>query len=174
MLRDVRDARAAYTRSLLAAIVESTDDAVIAKTTSGVITQWNRGAERLYGFAPSEAVGRRIDLIVPSELAGEEDMILDRVAAGRRVEDFETVRVCKDGARVDVSLTVSPIVDETGRIVGASSISRNIGGRKRLEAELQFLADHDPLTELFNRRRFEQELERELAVARRHGRRGRC
>jgi PAS domain S-box-containing protein len=120
-------------RARLAAIVASSDDAIVSKTLDGIITSWNLGAERIFGWAEEEAVGRHITLIVPPERHAEEEDVLARLRRGERVDHFETVRVTKDGRPVDVSITVSPIRDGTGRIVGASKIARDISERRRLE-----------------------------------------
>ncbi len=117
----------------LAAIVESCDDAIVGKTLDGIITSWNRGAERLFGYSASEAVGRSILLIVPDERRGEETMILSRLCRGERIDHFETERVAKSGERIDVSVTVSPIRDARGTIVGASKVARDIRERRRIE-----------------------------------------
>ncbi len=117
-----------------AAIVESSDDAIIGKTLDGVITSWNRGAERLYGYRTRDAVGRSIGLIIPPELDDELPGILERIRQGEPVEPFETVRLRRDGTRVEVSVTVSPTRDSRGRIVGASTIARDITLRKEAEA----------------------------------------
>jgi PAS domain S-box-containing protein len=127
-------------RSRLAAIVESSDDAIVATTLGGVITSWNAGAERLYGIPPDEAIGRKINFLVPPDRAHELRSILQRERAGERVEHFETVRKRKDGSLVDVSLTVSPIFDAEGQIVGVSNIARDVSARKRAE-ELARRAD---------------------------------
>ena len=119
----------------LAAIVESSDDAIIGKTLEGIITSWNPGASRIFGYPEAEAVGRSVLLIVPPDRRQEEDEVLDRLERGEVIDHFETVRVTKDGRRIDVSLTVSPIRDASGRIVGASKIARDITERKRVEAE---------------------------------------
>lgn len=119
----------------LAAIVEGSEDAIVSKTLDGVITSWNRGAERIFGYTAGEAVGRPITLIIPPELHHQEVEVLGRVRRGQAVEHFETVRVRKDGQRVEISLTVSPVRDEAGRIVGASKIARDISERKRFERE---------------------------------------
>ena len=118
----------------LAAIVESSDDAIISKTLDGIITSWNRGAERMFGFSAVEAIGQSILLILPPDRRGEEDVVLAKIRAGEPVE-IETVRQRKDGAQLDISLTVSPVEDADGRIIGASKIARDIGTRKRDEAE---------------------------------------
>ncbi len=130
-------------RSELAAIVASSDDAIIGRTPDGVITSWNAGAEKLYGYSAAEVVGRSVDLLVPAECLDELDHILRRTLRGESIAQYETVRVRRDGSRVDVSLSVSPIRDAEGRVVGASSIARDITERKRVEAalsELQRLA----------------------------------
>ena len=121
---------------LLAAIVESSDDAIVSKSLEGVIPSWNSGAQRLFGWAPEEAIGRHISLIIPPERAAEETEILARLRRGERIEHFDTVRVRRNGEPIHVSLTVSPVRDETGRVVGASKIARDIGDRIRLEQTL--------------------------------------
>ena len=118
---------------LLAAIVDSSEDAIISKSAAAVITSWNAGAERLYGYTAAEAVGRPISMLLPPELAGEERRILDRILAGERVDHYETERVRKDGRRVWVSLTVSPLRDTGGTIVGASVIARDVTARRAME-----------------------------------------
>ena len=119
----------------LAAIVDSSDDAIVSKTLDGVITSWNRGAERIFGWTAAEAVGRHITMIIPRERWAEEDDVLARIRRGERVHHFETVRVTRDGRLLDISLTVSPIRDPEGRVVGASKIARDISERRRFEAE---------------------------------------
>lgn len=121
----------------LAAIVTSSDDAIVAKDLNGVITSWNEGAQRMFEFTPVEAVGQHVTLIIPPELHPEEDEILRRLRNGQRLEHYETVRVTKSGRPVHVSLTVSPIMDSKGRITGASKIARDITQRKRGEAALR-------------------------------------
>src|SRR5579871_6119043 len=110
----------------LAAIVESSDDAIVGKDLNSVITSWNRGAERLFGYSASEAIGQSIAIIIPEERIDEERFVMDRIRSGLRVESFETVRRRKNGTLVDVSLTVSPIRAASGEIVGASKIARDI------------------------------------------------
>ncbi len=134
--RDVTERnRAEQTRALLAAIVETSNDAVVSKLLDGTITSWNAGAERIFGYGPSEAIGQPIDLIIPRDRLGEEREILQRLGRGERIEHFETVRRAKDGRLLDLSLTISPVKDSTGRIVGASKIARDISDRKRADAE---------------------------------------
>jgi PAS domain S-box-containing protein len=117
----------------LAAIVESSDDAIVSKTLDGVITSWNHAAERMFGYAPAEAIGRNITLIIPPDRLEEETRVLASIRAGRRVEHFETIRVAKDGRQVAVSLTVSPVKDSSGRIIGASKVARDVSERRRGE-----------------------------------------
>jgi PAS domain S-box-containing protein len=119
----------------LAAIVDSSDDAIVSKTLDGTITSWNRAAERLFGYPAAEAVGRSIFLIIPHDRRQEEDLVLARIRAGIRVDHFETVRRRKDGSLLEVSLTVSPVRDGRGRIIGASKIARDITQRRRMERE---------------------------------------
>jgi PAS domain S-box-containing protein len=118
----------------LAAIVESSDDAIISKTLGGTITSWNRAAERIYGYRPEEAIGRPTSILAPLE-RDDEPTILERIASGQSIEQYETMRRTKDGRTIDVSLTVSPIKDTDGRIVGASTIARDVSDRKRSEVE---------------------------------------
>jgi len=127
----------AILQARLAAIIESSEDAIISKTLEGVIQTWNAGAERLFGYRAEEAVGRSITLIVPPERLDEEKDILARLSRGERIDHFETVRMTKDGGRVDISLTVSPIRDAGGRIVGASKVARDVTERRREEEALQ-------------------------------------
>jgi PAS domain S-box-containing protein len=130
--------RAAETaRAAFAAIVESTHDAVMSLDPSGLITSWNRGASRLYGYAPEEVIGRPSSILMPEDHADEFPRLMDAIRRGELLQDYETVRVAKDGRRVDVSLTISPIRNSRGEIVGASKIARDIGDRKRAEAALQ-------------------------------------
>lgn len=123
--------------ALLAAIVSSSDDAIISKTLDGIITSWNASAERLFGYTADEAIGQPMTLIIPPERRDEENEILQRIRSGRRVEHFETIRVAKDGRQVHVSLTISPVHDRQGRVIGASKVSRDISDRRRAAAEAQ-------------------------------------
>ena len=135
----------------LAEIVESSDDAIISQDLNGVITFWNAAAERIYGYTAAEAVGRPILLIIPAGRDHEEAEVLRRIRNGERVPPFDTVRRHKNGASIPVALTVSPICDTDGRVVGASKMARDISQRKRLEARNQFLVELDdavrPLTD---------------------------
>ncbi|MGH7725634.1 MAG: hybrid sensor histidine kinase/response regulator [Candidatus Eiseniibacteriota bacterium] len=149
LTRDVTDARKAHeTRELLSSIVQSSDDAIVSKTLEGIVLTWNSGAQRLFGYKPEEIVGRPITLIIPEELHEEERSILARLRRGERIDHYETVRVSKAGRRIDVSLTVSPIRDPSGRIIGASKVARDISCRKAAaeqirESETRFRAFAD-------------------------------
>ncbi len=118
------------------AIVDSTDDAIISKDLSGTITDWNPGAEKLFGYVAREVIGRSIQIIIPPERLNEESEILARIARGERIDHYETIRVCKDGRLINISTTISPIRDEGGNIIGASKIARDITERKRAELVL--------------------------------------
>jgi PAS domain S-box-containing protein len=124
-------------RARLAAIVESSDDAIISKTLDGTIRTWNKGAERIFGYTADEAVGKNITMLIPPDRIGEEAEIISRLTRGERIEHYETIRVCKNGACLDVSLTISPIRDSTGTVVGASKIARDVTARKRMEEALR-------------------------------------
>ena len=123
--------------ALLAAIVESSDDAIVSKTLEGQILSWNSGASRIFGYSSEEIIGRPITTIIPPELQEEERDILQRVRRGERIDHFDTIRVTKDGRRIPISLTVSPIRDPSGVIVGASKVARDISERKRVEELLR-------------------------------------
>ena len=128
-------ARLGDERARLAAIIDSSDDAIVSKSLDGVIASWNRGAERMFGWSADEAVGRHITLIIPEDRHSEEHEVLARIRRGETVDHFETVRVTKDGRLRNISLTVSPVKDATGRIVGASKIARDITDRRQAEDE---------------------------------------
>lgn len=121
----------------LASIVESSNDAIVSKSLEGVIQSWNRGAQRLFGYTPDEAIGSHISIIIPTERMGDEDIILTRICAGERVEHYETVRRKSDGELIHVSITVSPIRNKLGEVIGASKIARDISDRMKTERELQ-------------------------------------
>jgi PAS domain S-box-containing protein len=124
-------------RSRMAAIVESSDDAMISKNLDGVITSWNKGAVRLFGYSAEEAVGQHITFIIPPDHREEEAQILEQIRKGERVEHFETVRLRKDGTKINVSLTISPIKDSSGRVIGASKVARDITEQKEAERALR-------------------------------------
>lgn len=121
----------------LAAIVEGTDDAIISKTLDGIITSWNQAAERLYGYKAEEVIGKSVKILIPQDRWGEEIEIVDRVRQGEQVRHFETVRQTKDGRLIDISLTVSPLTDEHGTLIGISGIARDITARKWVDRELK-------------------------------------
>lgn len=123
----------------LAAIVELSDDAIVAKNLDGIITSWNAGAERLFGYAASEIIGQHITRLIPQDRWSEETKIISQIRSGERVDHYETIRQCKDGTLLEVSLTVSPIRDSHGKIVGASKIARDITERKRFEERQKLL-----------------------------------
>ena len=127
-------------RVMLAAIVESSEDAIVSKDLNGIIRSWNRGAERLFGYNPEEAVGRSITLIIPPELIEEERHILSQLRRGHRIEHFETIRVSKTGRRIHISLTISPVRDNEGRIIGVSKLARDITQIKRAQDVLAWAA----------------------------------
>jgi len=145
----------------LAAIVDSTDDAVIGKTLDGTILSWNKGAERIYGYAPDEVVGRPISVLIPADRADELPAILSRIARGERIDHYLTKRVRKDGVVLDISVTISPVQDATGKIVGASAIARDVTAQQyetkealRIREEFISVAAHElrtPLTTMFAR-----------------------
>jgi len=126
-------------RSRLAAVVESSEDAIISKTLDGIITTWNPGAQRVFGYAAEEVIGKSITLLIPAELQGEEPAILARLRAGERIEHYETTRVRKDGTHLHVSLTSSPVKNSRGVIIGGSKIARDITKQKEAEAALRLI-----------------------------------
>jgi len=158
---------------ILAAIVRDSDDAILSKTLDAVITSWNPGAERMYGYTAAEVIGKPVSILAPTDLANDIDSIMARIKMGERVHHYETVRKHKDGHLLDVSLTVSPIRDGQGRIVGASAIARDITAQRQAERDweerMSHLAYHDPLTGLPNRLLFNDRLAQALTTARRHG-----
>ncbi|HEY2105487.1 MAG TPA: PAS domain S-box protein, partial [Candidatus Binataceae bacterium] len=125
--------------ALLSAIIESSHDAIVSKTLDGIITSWNRAAETMFGYGAAEAVGRHITLIIPPERFAEEDYVIGQIRKGEKVDHFETIRQTKDGRRLNISLTVSPVRDSRGTVIGASKIARDITGQKALEREREAL-----------------------------------
>ncbi|HLY92389.1 MAG TPA: PAS domain S-box protein [Candidatus Angelobacter sp.] len=122
---------------LLAAIVESSDDAIVSKDLNGIVTSWNKAAERIFGWTAEEIIGKSVTTIIPLELHDDETRILAKLRAGERIDHFQTVRVRKGGERLDISLTISPIKDRTGRVIGAAKIARDITQQKRMESAIQ-------------------------------------
>ena len=137
-------------RTRLANIVEFSDDAMISKTLDGTITTWNGGAERLYGYTAKEAIGQNITLIIPPDRLSEEATILEQLRRAERDEPFETHRLRKDGTLVDISLTISPVKNSSGRVVGASKVARDIGEKKAAEKAIQ--QAHDRLESMVEQR----------------------
>lgn len=149
-------------QAFLAAIIDSSDDAIVGKTLDGVIRSWNKGAERIFGYTAKEAIGQHITLIIPKDRQQEEQEIIARLRRGKRIDHFETVRRAKDGTLLDLSLTISPIRDSKGKIIGASKVARDIRERKGLEQEKRTL--HKTLEQKV------EERTEELTVARREDR----
>lgn len=144
-LAEALRARAASENELqrLAAIVEGSDDAILSKDLNGVINSWNQGAERIFGYTPEEAIGKSVTILIPSDRQAEETMILQRIRKGERIDHFETLRRHKDGHLIDISLTISPIKNERGEVVGASKIARDISESKKAQEQLQRALDFD-------------------------------
>ncbi|MGC1299084.1 MAG: PAS domain S-box protein, partial [Alloacidobacterium sp.] len=135
--RDISDRRRLdNSRFRLAAIVDSADDAIISKDLNGIIESWNQGASRMFGYTPEEIIGQSILLLIPEERHYEEDEILRKLRAGERIEHYETTRARKNGDLVEVSVTISPIRNNEGKVIGASKIARDISDRKRMEKML--------------------------------------
>src|SRR5215831_1484050 len=126
-----------HQRALLAAIVDSSDDAIVSKTLEGRILSWNRGATRIFGYEPHEVIGKPITIIVPPDLHAEERQILDKLRRGERIDHFDTIRVTKDGRRIAISLTVSPVRAADGTVIAASKVARDISERKLAEQRLR-------------------------------------
>jgi PAS domain S-box-containing protein len=136
--RELAQQKAAHeARAFLAAVIESSDDAIVTKTLDGIITSWNQGAQRIFGYAADEVIGRPVSILIPEDKPNEEPAILQRLKRGEKIDHYETVRRRKDGTLLNISLTVSPIRDEAGKIIGASKIARDITERVRAEAALR-------------------------------------
>ena len=136
-ITDRKQAEAAMAQ--IASIVESSDDAIISKDLNGIIVSWNRGAEKLFGYTAAEVIGKPVVMLIPPDRVDEESQIIERIRRGGQIDHYETVRRCKEGREIDVSLTVSPIRDKTGKVIGASKIARDITERKRIEIEREIL-----------------------------------
>lgn len=122
-----------------AAVVESSDDAIVSKDLNGIITSWNRGAEQIFGYKPEEVIGKPVTILIPADHLNEEPGILERIRRGEHISQYETIRIRKDGTPLNISLTVSPIRDATGKIIGASKIARDITQRKKNETQISIL-----------------------------------
>src|SRR5688572_12660971 len=127
----------------MAAIVDSSDDAIVSKDLKGIVISWNRSAERMFGYTAAEILGKSIRTIIPADRQAEEDQVLAAIMRGDRVEHFETIRIRKDGRLIPISLTVSPVRDATGKIIGASKIARDISDRVAAQAEADRSKRHD-------------------------------
>jgi diguanylate cyclase (GGDEF)-like protein/PAS domain S-box-containing protein len=170
MAEDITRQKAAEeAQSRLVAIVEASDDAIMSETLDGIVTSWNRGAEQLYGYTAEEVIGERIDILEPEDRVGEIGTLIEGIGRGAPLRRVETRRRAKDGREIDVSLTISAIYDEAGKVIGSSAIARDITERKRAEATLEHQALHDSLTGLPNRTLLRDRLEQAI----RHGRRDR-
>jgi diguanylate cyclase (GGDEF)-like protein/PAS domain S-box-containing protein len=154
----------------LAAIVDSSDDAIVGKTLDGIIVSWNSGAEHIYGYTAEEVLGRPVSLLIPPGPDGKDEthLILERIRQGERIASYETVHRRKDGSFIDISLTISPVRNYTGKIIGASSISRDITEQKKMEETIRRQAYHDTLTGLPNRMLFFDRLTLEMAESNRN------
>jgi diguanylate cyclase (GGDEF)-like protein/PAS domain S-box-containing protein len=155
----------------VAAIVDSSFDAIISMTPDRRITSWNAAAENMYGYAGHEVIGRSVEIIVPPDRLAEFRTVYERLGRGEYVEPFETERMTKDGRRLEIALSLSPIKDQHGGVIGFSGIGRDITERRRTEDRIRHLALHDSLTSLPNRALFQDRLQQALAEARRHDRR---
>jgi diguanylate cyclase (GGDEF)-like protein/PAS domain S-box-containing protein len=168
-VRDLTDVRRVLElNGWLTAIVKSTGDAVVGLSSDGVIASWNPAAERLYGYAAQEVIGRSGEMLMPPERKHEQGYVRTRTLGGEVVAQLETDGLHKTGTKIPLAITASPIRDERDRVIGLAWIARDITERRRFEHELKFLADHDPLTGLFNRRRFAEELARQVCYVQRY------
>lgn len=161
--------RLEHRRSWLAMMVESSADAIIGKSLDGTIISWNPAAERLYGYSAPEAIGQPISFLLAPDQASDTVALLERVRRGDRIEHFETTHLCKDGRRIAVALSLSPVTDRTGLVMGVSTIARDITERKRADERIRYLALHDALTGLPNRTLFRERVSSGIARARRNG-----
>lgn len=147
------------------AIIEFSDDAIISKTLAGIITSWNKGAEKIFGYSAEEAIGQSMLMLIPDDRLDEEARILESIAQSKTIEHFDTKRIRKNGQLFHASIAISPILDITGKPIGASKIARDITRNKRAEEEIQHLAFYDPLTKLPNRRLLQDRLRQVLAIS---------
>ena len=140
--RDISELKSAEQKqAMLAAIVDSSDDAIVSKNLDGIITSWNFGAEKIFGYKQSEVIGKHISIIIPHDRLDEETQIIEEIRKGERVSHFETVRRRKDGRAINISLTISPVKDKTGKVIGASKVARDITERVELETQRQLFTE---------------------------------
>ncbi len=150
-------------------IIEFSDDAIIGKSLSGIIQSWNQGAVKIFGYTAEEAIGSPIQLLIPPDYLLEESKLLEAVARGENIDQYETIRTRKDGQLINVAITLSPIYDQLGKVIGVSKVVRDITEHKKMEDQVHELAFYDPLTQLPNRRMFEDRLGLTLAASKRSG-----
>lgn len=142
IVRDITELKSAEQKqAMLAAIVDSSDDAIVSKNLDGIITSWNTGAEKIFGYSQSEVIGKHISIIIPKDRVDEETVIIQKIRNGERVSHFETVRRRKDGREINISLTVSPVKDKNGKVIGASKVARDISERAELERQRQLFTE---------------------------------
>ncbi len=140
--RDITEQKSAEQKqAMLAAIVDSSDDAIVSKNLDGIITSWNQGAEKIFGYKPAEIIGKHISIIIPEERLGEETEIISKIRSGERVSHFETVRKTKYGKEINISLTVSPVKDKTGKVIGASKVARDITEKAEVEKQRRLFTE---------------------------------
>ena len=169
IVHDINERQCAeQARTWLALLVDSCSDAIIGKTLDGIIVSWNNAAERLYGHTATEMLGRPLSILFVGDSTGGVQHLMKRIAGNEYIEDYETVHTCSDGRRINVSLTISPIKDKSGAIIGASTIARDITERKRADDQIRHLALHDALTGLPNRVLFRERVTDAIRQARRN------
>lgn len=160
--------RLEHHRNWLAMLVDSSADAILGMALNGDILSWNVAAERLYGYSAAEAIGNPISLLLPQDRVAEAMLLLERAVRGERIEHYEATHLSKDGRRIGVSLSISPVKDRTGLVIGVSAIARDITERKRADERIRYLALHDALTGLPNRNLFRERVSNAISRARRN------
>ena len=140
--RDITEQKSAEQKqAMLAAIIDSSDDAIVSKDLNGIITSWNHGAEKIFGYSQKEVLGKHISIIIPEDRLDEETVIIQKIRSGERVSHFETIRKRKDGKPINISLTVSPVKDNTGKVIGASKVARDITEKAEMEKQRQLFTE---------------------------------